>query len=299
MPLKTNKGLTYNMDFARRWDEIAAALIAYAEQHQPVTSRQLFYAAVVMGLVEKTDANAKKVGEMVAKLRRRDELPWEHIADGSRELIEPLTYPSIRSGIEIYLDAMRIDPWRDKDETVLVVVEKDALAGVIAPITDHYGVALFPARGYSSVTWLKTIAERIDADGRPAVIYQLGDFDPSGLDASRAARKDIEEFAQSFAGITFERIAITSAQIAEMDLDRLSLAGRPTKTSDPRTAAFFAAYGEGAVSIELDAIPPAELREIVRTALLNHISDTEIEAADAKARREALAIRKKLGGAKV
>ena len=229
MTYVSNKGMRYDTSFRDNLDAIRTAIIDYATEHGPITSRGLFYALVVQGIIDKTDANAAKVGEQVVRLRRLGGLDWDLIADGSRSIIEPLTYRSIHAGVETYLNHLRIDPWADKDKSVLVIVEKDALSGVIEPVTDRYGVPLFPARGYTSVTWLKKIADRIVEDNRPCTIYQLGDFDPSGLDASRAQRDDIVTFVNDVVPVAFERIAITPAQITQMDLARLSLAERATR----------------------------------------------------------------------
>jgi hypothetical protein len=50
----------------------------------------------------------------------------------------------------------------------MTLVEKDALTGVIEPVTDRYAVPLWPVRGYNSHTKLREIALRVQRDGRPA-----------------------------------------------------------------------------------------------------------------------------------
>ena len=71
-------------------------------------------------------------------------------------------------------------------------------------------------------------------------------------------QRDLPELAPITAGLglEFEIVAVTPEQIVE-----LSLPTRPTKTSDPRSAGF------GDESVELDAIEPATLRQMVEDTI--------------------------------
>jgi hypothetical protein len=91
--------------------------------------------------------------------------------------------------------------------------------------------------------------------GKPAMIFHLGDLDPSGLDAARDIEEKLRRYALD-ADIDFERIAVTPAQVA-----RWNLPTRPTKMKDPRGKKFSETH---AASVELDAIPAHELRSLVR-----------------------------------
>ena len=62
------------------------------------------------------------------------------------------------------------------------------------------------------------------------------------------------------AEIHFERVAVTPEQIEEWDLPT-----RPTKRSDTRARGF-----EGD-SVEVDAIPPDQLRELARERIERHV----------------------------
>jgi hypothetical protein len=120
-------------------------------------------------------------------------------------------------------------------------------------------------RGYPSITYLHEAAETIEDEGKPTFLYYLGDHDPSGEDITRAVREGIEEFAPD-AEIYFERIAVTQQQINEMNLPT-----RPTKTSDTRHKNF---DGE---SVEVDAIPPSDLREMVEECIEFHVDADALE----------------------
>lgn len=96
-------------------------------------------------------------------------------------------------------------------------------------------------------------------------LYQLGDHDPSGVDAWRNFEEKVRGFVPNVK-VTFERIAVLPSQITELDL-----LTRPTKKSDTRSAGF---TGE---SVEVDAIPPSILRAIVREAIEQHIDTRALE----------------------
>ena len=120
-------------------------------------------------------------------------------------------------------------------------------------------------RGYPSVSYLHAAAETILECRKPAFLYYLGDHDPSGVDISRNVEKRLREFAAG-AEIHFVRLAVTPAQIAQWRPP-----ARPTKKSDSRAREF-----EGN-SVEVDAIPPARLRELVRRSIEKHIDRRALE----------------------
>src|SRR5438093_8285582 len=132
------------------------------------------------------------------------------------------------------------------------------------------------ARGYASLSFLAGAAEYIESIEKPSYIYHLGDFDPSGVDAGEKIEQTLHELAPS-ADIHFERIAVNEYQIAEWNLP-----SRPTKTTDSRAKAF-----GHAESVELDAIHPETLRDLVRERIERHIDGHELSvlrAAEASER---------------
>ena len=176
--------------------------------------------------------------------------------DGSGE---PRTYDSIEDALEETARFYRKSLWTDADSYVEIWLEKDALSGVIYPVTELYDVPLMVARGYASLSFLHTSADYIKDLEVPAYIYHLGDFDPSGVNAGEKIEQTLKEMAPD-AEIHFQRIAVTEEQI-----DRFSLPTRPTKASDTRSKGF------GDVSVELDAMAPATLRTIVEFWINRHL----------------------------
>jgi hypothetical protein len=236
--------------------EIDAAIYEIAEAERPVTVRGLFYRVMSRGLAPKTEAGYRVIQRQALKLRRSGELPYGWITDGSRLRLKPRTFSSAQAALENTAQMYRRALWIDQGVHVEVWAEKDAITGVVYPVTAEYDVPLLPARGFSSETFLYETAEDINDEGTPAAVYQLGDHDPSGVDAWRVIQARLREFVDDDIDLTFERIAVTPQQITELDLPT-----RPTKQSDSRAAKF---DGD---SVEVDAIPSTTLRDLVRGAI--------------------------------
>ena len=247
-------------------DGIREAIYAITSAMHPMSVRQVFYQLTTQGVIEKTEKEYKQtVIRLLGEMRLNDDLPFSWIADNSRWMRKPRTYSSLRSMLDITASAYRRALWTDQEDYVEIWLEKEALSGVIYSETDHWDVPLMVTRGYPSLTFLHEAAEAIAAEERPVYIYYLGDWDPSGLDIARNVQERLEEFAP-YAEIHFERIAVTPEQIEEWNLPT-----RPTKQTDTRSRGFSGA------SIELDAIPPDNLRQLVTIEIEWHVDDNALE----------------------
>jgi hypothetical protein len=192
-------------------------------------------------------------------LRRSGRLPFDWIADNARWQRKPRSWrdpgEAVRQTACLYRKAL----WSDADEYVEIWLEKDALSAVVYEVTAEFDVPLMVARGYPSLSFLHQAAETISAQCRPAHIYHLGDYDPSGVDAANKIEETLRAFAPD-ADISFTRLAVLPWQI-----EAWKLPTRPTKRSDSR------AKGFGDISVELDAIEAPRLRQLVRSALEHHL----------------------------
>jgi hypothetical protein len=235
-----------------------------AEQH-PMTVRQVFYQAEVRGLVEKEETGYDKVQADLTKMRLEGRLPYDWLTDSTRWQRKPASFGSVEEALEETARFYRKSLWNSAASYVEIWIEKDALAGVIYPVTALYDVSLMSARGYASLSFLHEAATYIGLLDRPAFVYHLGDFDPSGVDASAKIEQRLREFAPK-ADITFERLAVTETQIVEWRLPT-----RPTKRSDSRSKRF------GDISVELDAISPGDLRALLEKAINRHLPQDQLE----------------------
>jgi hypothetical protein len=262
------------------------------EQDQPMTVRQVFYQAVVHGIVGKTDDDYAKVQDLLADLRRSGEVPYEYIVDEGRYARRPYTVEGIPEALNNTRHNYRKDPWQETPEYVQIWVEKNALIGVLEPVTREYDVSLMVAVGYSSISFLHEAAVDLTYLSHPVFVYQLGDLDPSGAQAAEAIEKDLRGFAPE-AEIYFQRIAITPQQITDFGLQA---ALRPTKRSDPRYRWFREQYRDvavlqgGQLSCELDAIRPNDLRKLVQETIEQHLPRERLDVMNARGEQEKVKI---------
>lgn len=235
-----------------------------AEDH-PMTVRQVYYRLVSMGVIEKTEAEYQTVCRLLAEMRRAGDLPFDWLADATRWQRKPTSYSSLASMLHRSARMYRQAIWDDQDVYVEVWLEKDALAGVLYDVTAEWDVPLMVTRGYPSLSYLYSAAEALQTEDKPCYLYYFGDHDPSGVDISRKVERDLREFAAD-AEIHFERVAVLPWQIEEWDLQT-----RPTKKTDTRAKNF---DGE---SVEVDAIPPNQLRQLARDCIEQHIDQDTLQ----------------------
>jgi hypothetical protein len=242
------------------------ALIKIVDEIAPCTVRQVFYQATVNNIVEKTEAGYDRVQRALVILRRTERIAYRQITDNTRWQIKPDTYSSLADSLAQHAQAYRRDLWADVNAYVEVWLEKDALAGVVQPITWKYAVPLMVARGFSSLSFLYSAGSDIAALDKPAHIYHLGDHDPSGVSAGQKIEQTLREFAPN-AELHFTRLALNRDQIKKWHLP-----SRPTKQSDTRAKNF--GYAR---SVELDALHPDQLRKLVERTILKHLPKHQLD----------------------
>lgn len=240
------------------------AVYAVCEEHAPLTVRQAYYRLVVAGLIPKTQNAYKGVVEQIGQMRERGELPWPWIVDNVRLMRKPRSYNDLEDLLDQQTALYRKNLWSMQDAYVEIWCESDSAAGVLAPVTEKWDVALMAARGFSSKSFLyETAATMRHCDRRPH-LYYFGDLDPSGVHIDRDIAKKLHRYGAG--DFHFERVAVTREQV-----DVWSLPGSPPKKSDSRAKDF---KGE---AVELEAIPPKELRRLCEKLITQHIDPDALE----------------------
>jgi hypothetical protein len=257
-----------------------------SEYDQKLTARQVYYQFVARGWLDNNQRNYKTLTNLLTDARYNGMVDWDAIEDRGREPDMPSQWNNIGDVVESALRAYRLPRWRGQENYVELWVEKQALAGVLAPIARRFHVTLMVNKGYSSASAMKESADRMIAagdEGQPTILFYLGDHDPSGEDMVRDIRDRLIEFG---AAVDVRKLALTMAQIR-----RWNPPPNPAKLTDSRAAAYIARHGDQ--SWELDALPPRELnrlievafREVVDASLMQAIVDQE--EADKRRLREA------------
>ncbi len=161
-------------------------------------------------------------------------------------------------------DSYRRNLWLAQQDYVEVWCEKDAIAGILTRATEQFDVPLMVVRGFSSLSFLYDMAERMKEIDKPTYIYYFGDHDPSGLSISKCIERELRQFAPDVE-LSFQRVAVTPEQIVEWNLPT-----RPTKATDSRAKSFI---GE---SVEVDAIDPRQLVQLASSVIQAHIDSSAL-----------------------
>lgn len=259
------------------------------DAEEPMTLRQLYYRFVAKDLIDNKQSQYQYLGEAIKEARLEGSIEWDWIEDRTRstdagdhnggEYVDPDARFNHR------LQQLKATPqqyyrpeWEKQPNYVEVWVEKEALAGVFANVCEDLNVVSFPNRGYTSITMLKEAADRFREelkkpvadpyDRRRGHILYFGDFDPSGQDIERNIR---DKLSNTFhVDVNVERIALTRRQI-----DHYELPPQPAKQTDARYESFVKKHGD--MAVELDALPPEHLRELIRDAVNNYFDETIYE----------------------
>jgi hypothetical protein len=242
---------------------IRAAVLELMERFERMTVRQVFYALEVQGVVEKTEAGYRQVQTQVLRMRRDELLPWEFITDGTRWRRKPESWGRVEDAMATMARTYRRDLWRSQGVRLEVWLEKDALADVVIDVTSAWDVPLMVSRGQSSATFLWKAAKAAERawieKSISTYIYALYDRDAGGRRAARSIERDLPVHAPAVP-IHFQLLGVTDEQVAGWHLPT-----RPAKRSDPEAATF------DGPAVELDAIPPHRLVELVENAIVSHI----------------------------
>jgi hypothetical protein len=241
----------------------AAAYDVLGDQH-PASVRGVFYLLYVRGLVSKREYQA--VVRLLTLMRRDGNLPYEWITDATRYMHKAAAYTSMEHALRVTAQAYRRQVWHVQPVRVEVWCESRAIIGVLFEETNEWDVPLMPVGGFSSVTFLEASGRAIRSTGKPTYCYYFGDHDPSGLSIGQKVQQEVRQHAHPVP-VYFERVAVTPEQIGEWDL--------PTKPPNPNDSRSKRFEGD---TVELDAIPPIQRRELVRDCITRHIDARELDA---------------------
>ncbi|MCC9600773.1 hypothetical protein LOC67_09370 [Stieleria sp. JC731] len=291
--------LTRLCDIGLRGDSYELAVIAgeLAIDCQPITLRGLFYRVVSTGFFPSTDRQYySKLQRLLSTLRDAGWIPYEWIVDNLRATIKPSSWSGLEDFTDTVRGAYRKDFWASLPQYVHIFIEKDAMTGVVAPVTEELDVPLSPVRGYVSDAYVHHLGTAFKRIQKPIRCFYLGDFDPSGFDLERSLREKIQKHSgksvvvshidddrtddvyMEWLGrfITWQRLALNESDFDKHKLIKLSLKRkRNGDFADTRAAKFAKKYGDRCA--EVDALDPNVIRTLVRDAIMQYVPDDQWE----------------------
>lgn len=271
-------------------DQVNEILSEYEQQGYTLSLRQLYYQLVARDIVPNSLKSYTKVGTTVSDARLAGLIDWAMIEDRGREVHYPSHWTDPGHIIKNAAQGFRINRWEGQPCYIEVMVEKDALSGILEPICRELDVRFTANKGYSSSSALYEAGLRINKaveNNLEVHVIYFGDHDPSGIDMTR----DIEERLSLFsfgAEITVDRLALNYDQVQLYKPPE-----NPAKVSDSRFFSYEQKYGKS--SWELDALEPKVLSDLVTkhiVALLDTQQWRVIQKKEDKMKKELLELAK-------
>ena len=256
----------------------------YAAQGYRLSLRQLYYQLVARALVENSVKSYKRIGNLISDARLAGLVDWAMIEDRGREtnFLNHWNNPA-----EIVRDASRwfmTYKWEGQRNYCEVMVEKDALSGILLPVCQELDIRFTANKGYSSSSAMYETGKRLARiwhrdDIDEIHIFYFGDHDPSGIDMTRDIGERFGLFSRDLVThVNVHRLALNWNQVEEW-----SPPENPAKETDSRYQAYADEFGES--SWELDAVEPRTLADLVRDSVTELIDqemwDLVVEREDA------------------
>jgi hypothetical protein len=236
-----------------------------------LTLRQLYYQLVSRDVIPNNLRSYKNLGNLVSDARQAGLIDWDHMEDRNRATKGNQHWDSPAQIVKAAYSSYRIDKWEGQPWHVEVMVEKDALSGVLDPVCRRLDISYTANKGYCSSSTMYEIGQRLgryrDDLSKNVMIIYLGDHDPSGIDMTRDVTERLRMYAR-VEDIEVERIALNMDQIRRWDPPE-----NPAKETDSRSDGYIARFGHS--SWELDAVRPEDIDELI-TNLVLQLRDEEL-----------------------
>jgi hypothetical protein len=258
----------------------------YEEQGFRLTLRQLFYQFVSRTWLVNDRDSYDRLGRIVAKARNAGLIDWNAIEDRTRKIVNYSFWDNPGELVSAYAHHYREDLWAAQPYRPFVIIEKDALLGVIEDVCKELRVPYGAARGDASITFEYELAKRfsrfIDQGYIPLVLH-LADHDPKGLDMTRVIRTSLKLYARE--PIEVRRIALTLEQVEQYEPPPNEI-----KDGDTLSPGYLEEFGEECW--ELDALSPTVIADLIREEVEDLIETEAWEEAQAAEERNRKVLQK-------
>jgi len=246
-------------------NKVLEALQAY----WPLTLRQVYYQLVAGQVIENSQKEYSKLSRILTKGRLSGQVPWEALEDRARDRLESAGWQDqdhfVQQEMSQFLCDYRRDLLQSQPVALEVWIEKDALSRICHQVAFQYCVPVVVARGFSSVSFLHDCRLRVEenaAKEKRTILLYFGDMDPSGWEMLPSMMETLQGEMGLGNQVVGVRCALTPAQVEEYRLPRDPEALKP---KDTRSRKYMQRFGD--LAVELDALPPTILKDVVRKGI--------------------------------
>ena len=256
--------------------KLIATVNQILEEDHPQTLRQLHYQIFSRGRIDyQNDVPSYRRLSRVLTKARRVYRQWELYGDGDPPadsvradwIVDELRRPekvSVWTDAAEYIDAVREsyrrDNWQDQPYHVELWGEKATVLGSMRPIMRKYGITLRVCRGFGSAGMEDQVGRLFEDIDKRIIVFYIGDHDASG----DLIGEDMHRRVEIASGDSFEMSAWRSTPRTS---SRFGLPPQKIKDTDVRAKRFRKKFGRNAKTVELEALPVAELKRRVEKAI--------------------------------
>ncbi len=274
---------THNRKFSAKSKSLISMmnelLQSYSDRGFVLTVRQLYYQMVARGHIDNNQKVYKSLASLINDARMEGLLDWDALIDRTREITKKANWTSPADIVDAAASSFHRDLWRGQKTRVILIVEKEALVGVLERAAEEFDLHMLAARGYPSVTVVRQMVRgvmwRAARQGQRIKILHFGDHDPSGLDMTRDLKERIAIFNEGSCPWELKRMALNMDQVEEYNPPP-----NPAKSEDSRFEEYVAQHGDS--SWELDALEPEVLLKLVSDEMQVTIDFDKWEAVKAQ-----------------
>ena len=128
-----------------------------------IAIRHLCYRLASTGVIAKTEAAFKNVSTHLANFRKQNFIPYGRFVDATRWYHGSTTFDDAAEALEDSISGYRKNLWQAQPYHVGVWTEKEAVASIVVPVADSWGIKTFVCRGFASLTATWEAAEAFKA----------------------------------------------------------------------------------------------------------------------------------------
>jgi hypothetical protein len=210
----------------------------------------------------------KTLDDLTVRARLAGLIPWSAIHDPTRHVTTWDVHPNPQPFLSRELNELFKGYYRNLQQSqpnhIEIVIEKSTVENIVRPVAVDYVLPVTPERGQCGITPRKQLSDRFKKSGKGKLILLImGDHDPDGETIVNAFCKSMrDDFDIPMSRLEPRWICLNRDQVEEMELPK-AMAAKETSVNYDK----FVAKYDSTATYELEAVPPAQMQQIVRDAI--------------------------------
>ena len=257
-------------------EKFRSALYEIVNTNKPCSVRQVYYVGIGRLWPKDVGQGRTSYNDVVRNLgvmRENGQLPWGWLVDTGRYVRIDTMFDSVSDALDRTNEMYRRNLWATQPSRLEVWAESDSTSMLVEDVTRKLGLGLYSCKGQAGKEFAHASAMTYLNVRKPVTILYLGDWDPSGLAIATSLEDRLNRYTGGAVDITFQRLAVTPAQIREHGLQTHDL--NPKDSSYKRFVDECHLVGLAEQAVEVEAFPPPILKQIVEDEIYSIIENPE------------------------